>query len=399
VKKPLRVLHVFRAMNRGGAETLIMNIYRKMDRHKIQFDFLINTKNEGHYDKEILELGGRIFYIPNPKETGLRKFNQNFTFINEEQGPFAAIHSHVHHFSGTILFIANKLNIPIRISHSHTIKDGYENSLLRNMYRVLMEFLIKKHSTYMLGCSIHACESLFGRKCWKDSRVEVIHNAVDFSAFENLQSDRFTIRETLGLPKLSKIIGHVGRFEEHKNHRFVIELFAQLNKVEPNSYLLLVGDGTLKKEMTELVTYKNLEKKVIFFGVREDVPEIMKSIDLFLFPSLYEGLGNVLIEAQASGVPCITSTGTPKDADLKMGLVKFIDLKESIDIWILEILESFNREPLGKSEIRDSFLSTGYNIEQVRDRLAKIYTASYFESIGLGNRITKTSGDTKRVGF
>ena len=125
----------------------------------------------------------------------------------------------------------------------------------------------------------------------------------------------------------------------------------------------------------------------------------MKSIDLFLFPSLYEGLGNVLIEAQASGVPCITSTGTPKDADLKMGLVKFIDLKESIDIWIIKILESFNREPLGKSEIRDSFLSTGDNLEQVRDRLAKIYTASYFESIGLGNRITKTSGDTKRVGF
>ena len=125
----------------------------------------------------------------------------------------------------------------------------------------------------------------------------------------------------------------------------------------------------------------------------------MKSIDLFLFPSLYEGLGNVLIEAQASGVPCITSSGTPKDADLNMGLVKFIDLKDSIDIWIREILESFNRERLGKNEIRDSFLSTGYNIEQVRDRLAKIYTASYFESIGLGNRITKTSGDTKRVGF
>ena len=105
MKKPLRVLHVFRAMNRGGAETLIMNIYRKIDRHKIQFDFLINTKNEGHYDKEILELGRGIFYIPNPKETGLRKFYQNFTFINEEQGPFAAIHSHVHHFSGIILFI------------------------------------------------------------------------------------------------------------------------------------------------------------------------------------------------------------------------------------------------------------------------------------------------------
>ena len=133
-----------------------------------------------------------------------------------------------------------------------------------------MEFLIKKHSTYMLGCSIHACESLFGTKCWKDSRVEIIHNALDFSTFENLQSDKFSMRETLGLPKHSKIIGHVGRFEEQKNHRFLIELFDRLNKVEPNSYLLLVGDGSLKKEMTELVTNKSLENRVIFLGVREE---------------------------------------------------------------------------------------------------------------------------------
>jgi len=373
MSQPIRVLHIFGRMNRGGAETFIMHVYRHMDRSKIQFDFAVHSDQPGHYDDEIRSLGGRIFVLPRPRLATLPAYRRALARVLREEGPFAVVHSHVHFYSGIPLAIAASAGIPRRIAHSHSLSDGKRSSWPRRLYRWYMRSLISRYATHMLGCSRPACEALYGSRCWQDKRVQVVHYGIDLTPFELLPKDRNLLRDKIGLPRDCVLIGHVGRFDVPKNHRFLIEIFESLVAQCPTARLVLVGDGPLRPEIERLVQVKGVQDRVFFLGVRTDVPEIMGCLDVFLFPSLWEGIPLVLLEAQAAGLSCVVSDVISEEADLGIGLLHPVSLKAGPDIWVEHVLKALQGNRPEWSVRKEALQRNGYDVQEVAKLLARIY--------------------------
>lgn len=270
--------------------------------------------------------------------------------------------------------LGKKLGVPVRLAHSHSTQDGKSNSLPRILYRWYTKKLILKYSTHLPGCSKAACEALFGSKCWEDKRTIVIPNAINIELYKKLYNveDNY-LREELQIPKNVPLIGHIGSFSKPKNHEFLIDIFQSYNKRITDSHLLLVGDGELKEQIVNLVKLKGLEKNVHFLGVRSDVPKILNSIDLLLFPSLYEGLPTVLVEAQTAGVPCVVSNTITREVDLGAGLIKFVDLDDNLNNWLSEINGSIT---IKRPEWNTRFYALqkhGFDLKKVISTLESIY--------------------------
>lgn len=372
----IKVLHVVGRMHPGGIETLLMNVYRNIDREKYEFHFAVQSPEPSFYDEEIRELGGTIFVQPPPKD-GIRSFRKQLMENMNKYGPYAAVHSHVFGFSGYVLKLADKLGVPVRISHSHNTSDSKSSSPLRNIYRSYMRGLIRRHSTDMLGCSRAACESLFGSSCWKDGRVDVFPNAITLAPYESLvQENRQELRRRFGASDDELLIGHIGRFSKQKNHALLLDSFASLVKQRPKSRLLLCGDGPLRPEMEHKVKELGVADKVSFLGLRKDVPELLGALDAFVLPSLYEGLGIVLIEAQAAGVPCLISEGVPREADLRIGLIERLAVNDSPERWAEAMASLAERKGHGGGEwqARAAALGErGYDIRVSAAKLERLY--------------------------
>ncbi|MCQ6560436.1 glycosyltransferase family 1 protein [Paenibacillus mendelii] len=330
----IKVLHVVGKMHPGGIETLLMNVYRHTDREKYEFHFAVQTEEKAFYDDEIESLGGKILRQPHPQR-GLSRFRRELESNIRENGPYAAIHSHIFGFSGYVLKIAKGLGIPVRISHSHTVHRDAKQPLLRRIYRAYMQRLILKNATHLLGCSRLACESLFGKNCWGDKRVMVFPNAIALDPYESLPMDRSALRANLGiLNPNAPVFAHIGRFQEMKNHSFLIDRFAEFSMTCPEARLILIGDGPERGRIEEQVRRLGLTKQVEFLGQRKDIPELLGAVDGFVLPSLIEGLGIVVIEAQAAGVPCLVSEAVPEEADLELGLVHKLRLDDHPNRWV-----------------------------------------------------------------
>ncbi|SDN56875.1 glycosyltransferase family 1 protein [Bacillus sp. OK048] len=325
-----RVLHIFAVMNPGGAETMIMNIYRKLDRSKVQFDFLVHGAEKGYYEQEIIDLGGRIYRVSYSGAKHLLRFRQELYAILK-QNSFRAVHSHVHHFSGAILPVAKKAGVPVRIAHSHTISDGKKLTFHRQMYEGYMKYKILQSATHLMACTEAAAKALYS---YKSSHSIVIRNSIDLSTYARLDNgNKRKSRERIGVPIEKTIIGHVGRFDPVKNHEYLLHTFYHYHKKNPNSFLVLVGEGSEENKINSLAKKLGIDSSVKMLGNRSDIPEVMNSFDYFLFPSLFEGLGNVLIEAQAAGIPCLVSSSIPKEADLGLGLLTFKVLTDGAESW------------------------------------------------------------------
>jgi glycosyltransferase EpsF len=378
-KKPFRVLHITGGMNRGGAETMIMNIYRHMNRELIQFDFVSYYKDKCHYDDEIINMGGRIIYCPPPKETGVLRFIKNLIEIISDKGPFIAVHSHTLHNIGFTLLAARLCNIPKRISHSHSTSDYGSHSFVRNIYFKIARMLIKINATDMVACSKDAAYYLYG---YKDSdlvgRVFFLPNAIDLQQYERLdKSANFLSRKQLGISSSTLVLGHVGRFVPVKNHKFFIELASQLKKQVDDFRIVLVGDGPLRSEFEREVNNRNLGENFVFLGIRSDIPFLMNMFDVFLLPSLYEGLPVVLVEAQAAGTPCVVSSTITRESDMGLGLVKFEDI-DKVENWISAIKRAINdNNHLPNHVILKKISELGYDVKQN----VKILTELYMESL------------------
>jgi glycosyltransferase involved in cell wall biosynthesis len=374
---PIRILQVVGKMDRGGAETLIMHVYRHIDRAQVQFDFFVHTDQPGHFDSEITALGGRVFAGPEPAQVGFRAYRRALTGTLRDSGPFAGVHSHVYDFSGYVLRVAEQAEVPLRMAHGHTAGDGRQESWLRSAYSWHMRRLIRRHATHMFGCSRVAAESLFGLRCWKDPRVRVIPNAIDLTPYAALPDDREALRERAALSVDTPLLGHVGRFSPVKNHLFLIKVFSALLQQVPRAHLALIGDGPLRPKVEALVETARIGDHVHFLGVRPDIPQILGALDLFLFPSLYEGLGIVLVEAQAAGVPCVVSNGLPTEVDMHLGLVKPVDLQAHPERWVQEILEALKTERPAWSDRYRALVAAGYDIRSVAGMLQGIYVGEH----------------------
>jgi glycosyltransferase involved in cell wall biosynthesis len=325
--EPIRVLQVFAQMNRGGAETMIMNFYRNVDRSKIQFDFIVHSQEECDYDMEIQSLGGKIFRIP--RYTGKNHFRYNVEWHNffKEHPEYKIIHGHLRSTASIYLKIAKKYGVKT-IAHSHSTSSGNGiSAIVKN----ILQYPIRYIADYLFSCSKVAGEWLFGKKATRQHNFVVVSNAIETSKFAYNEDLRIKKRIELHLEN-KFVVGHIGRFITAKNHIFLLNIFKEIYDINPNAILLLIGDGELKRLIEKKVSELGLNNSVVFTGVRSDIPGLLQAMDVFLFPSLYEGLPVTLIEAQASGLKIVASNTLTEEVAIT-DLITFCSLKTDPRDW------------------------------------------------------------------
>ena len=372
-KQPIRILHILHSMNRGGAETMIMNYYRNIDREQVQFDFLLTVQGKSDYEEEILSMGGRIYHITPLTLTSMGGYLKDIQRFLKEHREYRIVHSHTSSKSVFPLRIAKKMGIPVRISHSHNLFIGNTGSP-KEMLRRLLRKPLHKVSNFNFACSKEAAVWLYGEDFWKQQKVQILKNAIDVKKFSYQEEIRKEYRQKFGLEN-KFVIGHVGRFDQQKNHTYLLEIFSKVLEQQENARLVLVGEGKLCPEIKEKAKRLNIQEKIIYTGLREDVPELMQMMDTFVFPSLFEGLGIVLIEAQTAGLPCFASKNViPKEAAVT-DLVKFISLEESAKSWADKILQVENQQER-KSRV-SMVQDAGYDICVEAKKLEEFYLREY----------------------
>lgn len=359
----IRVLQVVTHMNRGGLETMLMNYYRKIDKRRVQFDFMVHRQERADYDDEIESLGGIIYRMPvlNPFSYRYKKTLTNF-FVQHKE--YRIIHVHQDCLSSVILKAGMECGIPVRIAHSHsTSQDKNMKYLIKMFYKQF----IARYATYLM-----ACNELAGKWMFTGSGFHVLNNAIDARKYTFDPEKRRVMRKNLGLSPDTLLIGHVGRFSSVKNHTFLIDIFKEIAGKTP-AVLLLVGSGEQQKEIREKVGKYGLQEKVIFTGVRSDVVDLLQAMDVFVFPSLYEGLSVSLIEAQASGLPCLISDKVPIECK-KTDLVWQLSLKECAEKWAVTARRMADMER--KNTYKD-IKAAGYDLAENVKWLEEFYLEKY----------------------
>lgn len=331
--RPLRVLHVLGAMNRGGVESWLMHVLRQTDRHRFQLDFLVHTDEPATFDDEIISAGSRILRCRNTRQP--LSYARRLLEILKREGPFDVLHSHVHHFSGLVLAIGRIAGIPVRVAHSHSDSRAAESGapFPRRTYLRAMNRLVLMSCTRGLAVSGAAGEALFGPAWFRDRRLSVLYCGIELAPF-NRPVDAGAVRGELGLSRDDLVFGHVGRFSPVKNHLFFLQVAASLVKQEPRARFLLVGDGPLRAEIESRADALGLKEKIVFAGGRSDIPSLLiGAMDVFILPSLQEGIPLVIMESQAAGLPCVASDVLTDEALLDPALVRRLPLAEGPDAW------------------------------------------------------------------
>lgn len=374
-KKPIRVLQVLTIMNRGGAETMIMNYYRNIDRTKVQFDFLLHRKEEGAFDNEIQNLGGKIFRFDPISPLRIAKYIKELDDFFKNHKEYAIVHSHLNSLSYFVLKVAKKHNIQTRVSHSHWAMDDNlilklfkkntdRKSLTKDYIQHIIRKGVRKVSTHHFACGMKAGYWLFGNKI----NFQVINNAIDSALYSYNKDSRELIRQKLNIVE-KKVIGHVGRFNEQKNHFFLIEIFNELLKLSDDYHLILIGDGNLKTKVKELVDNLGISSKVSFLGVLDNVNEVIQGMDYFVFPSIYEGLPVSLIEAQASGLKILASSNITKEVDLNKQ-INFMELTKTPNVWANKIN---NEIKYTRTNTSSAIKKSGYDIIENAKNMEAFY--------------------------
>jgi glycosyltransferase involved in cell wall biosynthesis len=361
---PIRILHIIGKMDQGGIECLLMNLYKNIDRKLIQFDFLTHSHQPGFFDKTICSLGGKIHEVINPFSfKGLFLYRVQLKKFFKVHPEYTIIHSHMNTFSGLILSIAKSTGAKYLIAHSHTTIA--KNNIKTPLWK-LSRLLGQKAITHRFACSNDAAVSIFGEDA---DQTKIFKNSINIEKYKFSQKNRQQYRHKLNL-KGKFVLGHVGRFNKVKNHEFLLDILYHLLKNKPESVLLLLGDGPLLNQMQSKAKSLGIEKSVIFFGNRDDVHKVLSAMDIFVFPSIKEGLGIVAIEAQTSGLPCVVSSGLPNEVKLNDNL-EFINLKNGPKYWskhIKQLQPSTQRQGAFNSVIKQ-----GYDIQDSTKWLTKFY--------------------------
>lgn len=365
-----RVLHITGTMDCAGIETFLMNVGRELDHTRLQFDFLVWDGRQYDYEAEIVALGGRIYRVPSPREN-LAKFASGVRAV-VERNPFAAIHSHVHCWNGICLWLAMRAGIDVRIAHSHSTSSGHDPQLARRALNYWMRRLMLRCATHLFGPSKAAGLALYGQAGCRDPRFAVVPNAISVSSYENPTGNR-SLRDELHIAPDDFVLGHVGRFDEVKNHSFLVSVLNQLRNSGSPAHLVVVGRGELENEFRRSVHDKGLQQYVHMLGVRRDIPQILPSFDVFVFPSLYEGLGMVAVEAQAAGIPVLASCAVPPEADLGLGLLRRIPLDRGAGNWSRELLEMRSIVSPAWLTRKSQLASAGYDAQKAAAYLQSIY--------------------------
>ena len=368
----IRVLEVVGRMDRAGQESFLMNIFRARDKEKYDISFSVNTNHIGAYEEEIVASGGAVYHNPYSADIkNIFKYIKSFRKILRENGPFDAVHCHVWLFGGFIMQAAKKEKVPIRIMHSHSTVDGYNNSFFRRLYRFTAKKLIDRCSPEKVACGRDAYRALFDKECENDNLI--LNNSVDISLFDDTAVDSNALKSELGIPLNTTVFVSVARFCKVKNHRKIINIFNEYHKKNKNSVLLLVGDGELKSQILSQVKELGIEDAVIFMGVRSDVNKILFCSDVFLMPSEFEGLPVSLVEAQAAGVSCVISESITDEIDMGLSLIKKADINSDDKHWVNLIEEALTQDKPEFILRKRKLFEHGYTVESTWRKLDLIY--------------------------
>ena len=358
---PKRVPHVFAALDSGGVANFVMNTYRRIDREKVQYDFAITSGKQSLMDDEAQALGGRVFYFSPDKS-----LEDNLEIVLKNEGTFHAVHSHVFFYSGLVLRTAKKCGVPVRIAHAHNAHTGESSSVKRKMYESAMRYLIRNNASVMMGCSEKACKYVFGENCMSDPRAMVMPDGIDCERFAFNEKVREKVRTEYGLTD-KFVVGHVGHFNPAKNHEKILSVFAEVCKNKTDAALMLVGDGELEEQVRALAAELKIDDRVVFAGAHKDVENMYQAMDVFLFPSRYEGFGMAMIEAQASGLACVASDVVPEDTNAD-GRAVYLPLNASDGEWADAVLNAEERKSRSAAKVNAIF-----GIENTTDMLEKCY--------------------------
>lgn len=329
-----RVLNLITSLDRGGAETMIMNYYRHMDRSKIQFDFLVNREQIGAYEPEIHSLGGRIYRMGPMYPGQFSKYKKDFRNFLRTHSEYRIIHSHLEERSYFPLRIAKEEGVPVRIAHAHNAYRGFN---AKTIFRDYFRHRLPPYPTHKFACSEEAAIWLYGKDALQRNEVSTVHNAIDGSLYTFSPTTRDDVRHQLGLGD-ALVLGNIGRLVEQKNQTFLIDVFAEVKHRHDNARLLILGEGPLEQHLKQHAANKGVTDDVIFTGSVPNVPDYLQAMDVFLLPSLFEGLPVSLIEAQAAGLPSFASASITPSSNIS-GDVQFLPLQRDADFWARTILD------------------------------------------------------------
>lgn len=360
----MKVLQIIGVLNRGGAETLVVNILENIDKNNYDFDFLVFEEKHYDYEDKIKELGGRVIRLQGPTEVGMFKFVHNLRKLCMEE-KYDVVHAHTLFNCGPSVFAAWLGKVPTRISHSHNTKVLEKNSsIIKRIYFLIAKVLLNIFSTDKIACGIEAGKFLFFTNSFL-----VINNGIDVNKFRFDISTKNFLKSKFSIEKDALVIGNIGRLNHQKNQLFILEVFENLLKVKENAYLFILGEGGLKLELQTLIKERGIEKRVFMLGNVNNANEFYSLFDLFVFPSLFEGVPLTLVEAQSNGLPIICSDRVSDEVNLT-NEIDFLSLEKGVDYWV-DYISKYTKKRYDKTEL---IIDKGYDIKTTVNTINEIYT-------------------------
>lgn len=365
MSEPIRILQVLGRLDRGGAETMIMNLYRRMDREQLQFDFVIHTEDVCDYTQEVLRLGGRIYSVKPFRASTALAYKKQWRLFFREHSEYHVIHGHMRSTASLYLAEAKRAGL-VTIVHSHNTSSG---SGISAFVKNVLQYPLRDQADYLFACGRKAGEWLYGKKACDGPRFRLLLNGIETERFRFLEAVREEKRNELGIGADELVFLHIGRMEEQKNHKFLLEIMREIERMEKKSRLLLCGCGPLEEELRAQAA-----ADTVFLGVRDDIPALMMASDAMIFPSLFEGLPVTLVEAQAVGLPVLMSD-TVTDEVILTDLVRMMSLHEDVHSWAQQALEMAQQSFRAAEQLQrttgqtpEAAVQTSELSEQLRDR-------------------------------
>lgn len=358
---PIRILHMIGSFNLGGSQTMVLNLYRAMDREKVQFDFVLDHPQERELADQAEKLGARIYTVPAFTGTNFGQVRSAWDKLFTEHPEYKVLHSHVRSYASVYLPVAGKHGVKT-IIHSHSTSNGKG---IKALVKAAMQYPLRFLADYYFSCSEEAGRWLFGDRIVDGNRHHIIKNAIDAGAYRIDDEVRAAYIQELGLSG-KRVYAHVGRFHPAKNHGFLLRVFQKIQQQQKNAVLILAGDGELRGSIEEQIDALGIRDTVLLLGSRHDIPKLLQAADVFLFPSVWEGLGIVAVEAQAAGLPCICSDRVPKLVETTEHC-RFLPLEE--DAWVRAALNT----PCQRTDTYSQIVAAGYDVRTTAQWMEQFY--------------------------
>lgn len=364
MKEPIRVLQVIGSLEIGGAQAMIINLQKSIDNNRVQFDYVIDRAEFTALAPIVEKMGSKVFVLPTFKGTNISEIRRAWDLFFLEHNEYKILHTHIRTYAALFIPVAQKHGVKC-IVHSHSTSNGKG---LKGAVKDLMQLPLRYQADYCFACSEIAGKWLFGKNIVYKSNYKVVPNAIDINLYKyNAEIDN-KIRKQLGIQDRMTFI-HVGRLHPSKNHLFLLNVFNEILKRISNACLILVGDGELRQSIEDYIAFLGIKDKVLLLGNRNDVPELLQAANMFLFPSIWEGLPVSVVEAQATGIPCIISNKVTNEVFISK-LAKKVSIDNGIEPWVDAIMHSISKE---KIDVSNQISEAGFDIRDGAEMLTCFY--------------------------